>query len=308
MPQFTIAALYHFFRFPDFASHQAPLQALCDGAGLKGTLLLAPEGVNGTIAGEQSGLDVLLDYLRALPGCENLEHKLSFSDDPPFLRMKVRLKREIVAMGLELDPDDAVGAYVAPEDWNALISEPETIVIDTRNDYEVDIGAFEGAVNPQTKSFREFPEWFRKFRETRPAAKIAMYCTGGIRCEKSTAFLKSEGVDEVYHLKGGILKYLETVPEPESLWRGECFVFDQRVSVGHGLVQGEYKLCYACRRPLAPEDLKSELFEKGVSCAACHHETDDAQKARFRERQRQVDLAQSRGVSHIGTNTQEPAE
>jgi len=307
-----VAALYHFARFEDCASLRAPLERLCRQHGIRGTLLLAPEGINGTIAGSPQGIDAVLAHIRALPDCAQVDVKLSGASAMPFHRMKLRLKREIVTMGQpDIDPRQSVGTYVEPQDWNALISAPDTIVIDTRNDYEVAVGTFEGAIDPKTASFREFPEWFRRERDRLLAAggspRVAMFCTGGIRCEKSTAFLKQEGVEEVFHLKGGILKYLETVPEADSLWRGECFVFDQRVTVGHGLVEGSYALCHACRRPVDADDRASPLFEAGVSCPACHAERSEAQRASYRERARQEELASARGMAHIGAVQAKPA-
>ena len=301
MTKIIVAALYHFTPLADFAEHQAALQAACDSSGVKGTILLAEEGVNGTIAGSREGIDAVLAHIRAFPGCSNLEHKESHADEMPFYRMRVRLKKEIVTMGVPgVDPNHLVGTYVAPEDWNDLISRDDVVVIDTRNKYEVRIGSFKGAVDPQTKSFREFPDWFRNFQRTHNKPKVAMFCTGGIRCEKSTAFAKSEGVDEVYHLKGGILKYLETVPEDQSLWEGECFVFDQRVSVGHGLKLGNYTQCHACRQPLSPEELESPHYAEGICCPYCIDEFSEADRARFAERQRQIKLAKQRGEEHIG--------
>lgn len=300
-----VAALYCFTRFDDFAALRAPLEAICREHAIRGTLLLAHEGINGTIAGSERGIAEVLTHIRTLPGCADLDVKLSTATTMPFHRMKVRLKREIVTMGEpDIDPLASVGTYVEPQDWNALISDPDTIVIDTRNDYEVAVGTFEGAVDPRTRTFRDFPEWFRAERtrllgEGKPP-KVAMFCTGGIRCEKSTAFLKQEGVDEVYHLKGGILRYLEEVPETESLWRGECFVFDQRVTIGHGLVEGTHALCHACRRPVGPKEQASPLFEAGVSCPACHSERTDEQRASYRERQRQEEIAAARGRAHVG--------
>lgn len=300
-----VAALYRFTRFEDVASLRGPLQRICKEQSICGTLLLAPEGINGTIAGSAAGIDAVLDHIRALPDCAELDVKFSSASEVPFHRMKVRLKREIVTMGQPgLDPRTSAGTYVDPQDWNALISDPGTIVIDTRNDYEVAVGTFAGAVDPKTASFRDFPEWFRQERERllgegKPP-KVAMFCTGGIRCEKSTAFLKQEGIEEVFHLKGGILKYLETVPEEDSLWRGECFVFDQRVSIGHGLVQGSYGLCHACRLPVSEDDRKSPLYEEGVSCPACHAERTDEQRASYRKRQRQEELAAAQGRAHVG--------
>ena len=300
-----IAALYHFTRFDDPAAFRPDLLALCEAQGVRGTLLLAREGINGTIAGSAERIDTVLDHIRQLPGCMELEVKFSQADAMPFNRMKVRLKQEIVTMGQpDLDPLQGVGTYVDPQDWNALITDPDTLVIDTRNDYEVQIGTFAGAVDPQTTSFREFPEWFRTKRAELEAAgrtpKIAMFCTGGIRCEKSTAFAKAEGVEEVFHLKGGILKYLESVPAEESLWQGECFVFDERVSVGHGLAPGDHTLCRACRRPVSDADRADERFTDGVSCPRCFDERSDEQRARYAERQRQERLAAERGEEHVG--------
>ncbi len=284
-----VAALYHFTRFPDPAALKAPLAKCACAHGVKGTLLLAPEGINGTIAGTRAGIDAVLAHIRALPGCAALEWKESPAEALPFGRMKVRLKREIVTMGQpDVDPTAAVGRYVAPSDWNALIQAPDVAVIDTRNDYEVEIGSFAGAVDPGTRSFRDFPEWWRQNRDRFAGKRIAMFCTGGIRCEKSTNFLLGEGVPEVFHLKGGILKYLEDVPQAESLWQGECFVFDKRVSITHGLRPGRHGLCHACRRPLAPEDRARPEYEEGVSCHRCASEYSEADRARFRERQRQA--------------------
>ena len=300
-----IAALYQFARFDDPKTLRAPLLALCEANGVRGTLLLAREGINGTIAGSDSGVEAVLDHIRTLPGCDAIEVKESRAEGLPFHRTKVRLKKEIVTMGQpDLDPLAGVGTYVAPEDWNALISDPDTILIDTRNDYEVQIGSFEGAIDPQTTSFREFPEWFRAKRAELEAEgrspKIAMFCTGGIRCEKSTAFARAEGVENVFHLKGGILNYLEHVPEDESLWRGECFVFDERVSVGHGLAPGDHGLCRACRRPLDHDDMAHAHYVEGVSCPRCYPERSDEQRARYAERHRQAELARARGEDHIG--------
>ena len=308
-----VAALYKFAALPDYADARAPLAALCCANGIKGTLLLAAEGINGTIAGSDAAIGRALDHIRQLVGTAGLEVKFSRAATMPFHRMKVRLKREIVTMGEpDIDPRHGAGRYVAPVDWNALISEPGTILIDTRNDYEVAVGTFAGAIDPQIKTFREFPAWFRAERERLLAAgtepKVAMFCTGGIRCEKSTAFLRAEGIDNVYHLQGGILRYLEEVPPEQSLWQGECFVFDERVSVGHGLQQGDYELCRACRRPLSAEDRASELYEPGVSCPACHGTRTEAQRASYRERHRQEALAAARGEAHIGAvHTKPPA-
>jgi len=300
-----VAALYKFAKFDDLPAKRQALEALCAAEGIKGTLLLAHEGVNGTIAGAPDAIERVVANIRALPGCADLDVKHSGAETPPFHRLKVRIKREIVTMGEpDIDPLAEVGHYVAPEDWNALIADPATIVIDTRNDYEVAIGTFERAIDPHTRTFRDFPAWFREQREALigdgPTPKVAMFCTGGIRCEKATAFLKAEGIDEVYHLKGGILKYLETVPAEESLWRGECFVFDQRVAVTHDLEAGSSALCHACMRPIGEEERRSPLFAEGVSCPACYHERTDEQRAGYAERHRQTQLAAQRGQAHIG--------
>jgi UPF0176 protein len=299
----SVAALYKFTAFDDPAALRGPLLKLCEQVGIKGTLLLAKEGINGTIAGSDNALAAVLDHIRALPGCADLDVKFSHAPQMPFNRMKVRVKREIVTMGEpDIDPRLAVGHYVDPHDWNALIADPNTVLIDTRNDYEVAVGTFQGAVDPHTSSFRDFPEWFRQHREELLAGKkrVAMFCTGGIRCEKSTSFLRAEGVEDVYHLKGGILKYLEQVPEEQSLWQGECFVFDERVTVRHGLEPGSYALCRACRRPLDDTALAHPDYVEGVSCPACINERSDAQRAGYAERQRQEALAKGRGELHVG--------
>ena len=302
-PTITVAALYHFTHFDDTAFVLGPLLAACEEAGIKGTILLASEGINGTIAGGENAIASVLDFIRVIPGCGDLEVKFSHADEMPFNRMKVRLKREIVTMGEpDIDPRYSVGNYVDPQDWNALISDPDTVVIDTRNDYEVAVGTFEGAANPETKSFRDFPSWFRDNREEllEGKKKVAMFCTGGIRCEKSTSFLRKEGVEDVFHLKGGILKYLENVPEEESKWQGECFVFDQRVSVKHVLELGSYGQCFACRMPLTETEMATEDYTPGISCPHCIDDRDAAQRARYAERQRQQQLAKKRGELHVG--------
>lgn len=307
---FCVAALYRFTPFDNFEALRAPLRAVCEANGVKGILLLAHEGINGTIAGPDDGIAAVLAHIRALPGCAEIEVKFSRAPTMPFLRMKVRLKKEIVTMGVPgLDPRSDVGTYVPPAEWNALLEDPNTILIDTRNDYEVVAGTFKGAIDPRTKSFREFPDWFRQHRAELIAEgrtpRIAMFCTGGIRCEKATAFVKAEGLDDVYHLQGGILKYLETVPEEKSLWEGECFVFDQRVTVKHGLEPGSLTLCHACRAPLTEEDLASPLYEEGISCPHCHAERTDKQRARYAERERQSVLAEERGEVHLGAKMDE---
>ncbi len=301
---FTVAALYCFARFPDFEAYQTSLTELCDEQGIKGTLLLAAEGLNGTVAGTKSGIAALIAFIEAIPALreQNIELKYSTASQMPFNRMKVRLKKEIVTMGVDgIDPLQSVGTYVQPQEWNALIDDENTILIDTRNDYEYAIGTFKGAIDPKTKTFREFPQWVEDHRDELEGKKIAMFCTGGIRCEKATAFVKGLGFDDVFHLKGGILKYLEDMPAEDTRWEGECFVFDERVSVGHGLVEGDVELCRACRNPVTPEGKLSQFYEEGISCDSCYHERSDADRARYAERQRQVLLAKERGVKqHIG--------
>ncbi|TPW30695.1 oxygen-dependent tRNA uridine(34) hydroxylase TrhO [Pararhizobium mangrovi] len=298
---FLVAAFYHFARLPHFADLRAPVLALARENGVHGTILLAEEGVNGTIAGPDEGVHVVLDFLRDDTALAGLRHKESRAATMPFLRTKVRLKREIVTMGVSgLDPETGAGTYVEAKDWNALISDPDTVVIDTRNAYETALGTFRGALDPGTESFRDFPEWARGSEALNGRKKIAMFCTGGIRCEKASAFLKAEGFEDVFHLQGGILKYLEEVPADESLWDGACFVFDERVSLTHGLKEGGHSLCRACRRPLTPEDRASNAFEPGVSCPHCFGERDEEDRQRYRERQRQVALAATRGKAHLG--------
>jgi len=298
-----VAALYRFARLDGFAELRAPLAAFCCGRGIKGTLLLAHEGINGTVAGSEAAITDLIARLEAVPALAGLEFKYSTAAEMPVHRMKVRLKKEIVTMGVEdIDPRRSAGTYVEAKDWNALVSQPGTVLIDTRNDYEVAIGTFRGAVDPQTSSFREFPEWMRTHRGELEGRRLAMFCTGGIRCEKATAYAKSLGIKDVFHLKGGILRYLEEVPAAESLWQGECFVFDERVSVTHGLDVGEAELCRACRRPLTAADSASQKYREGISCPHCHDHRSDADRARYAERQRQVELAESRGsAKHIGS-------
>ena len=294
---FTVAALYKFTRFDAPDELRLGLLKVALEKGVTGTLLLAKEGINGTVAGPAEGIETILQHIRGLPGCADIEVKFSHADKQPFNRMKVRLKREIVTMGQpDVDPAIVVGNYVNPEDWNALISAPDVAVIDTRNDYEVAIGTFDGAIDPRTERFGDFPTWWEENKSSFEGKRIAMFCTGGIRCEKSTNYLLSKGVQDVFHLKGGILKYLEEVPEEQSTWRGECFVFDERVSVGHGLVPGELSLCRGCRHPLHPEDLRRPEFELGVSCHHCIDATSETKKAGFRERQRQLERARRKNV------------
>jgi UPF0176 protein len=313
MSNYLTAAFYKFVDLPDFAELKAPLLAQCEANEVKGIILLATEGINSTIAGPADGVRAVLAYLRCDPRLADLQHKEAWSSKSPFYRMKVRLKREIVTMGVPgISPTQMAGEYVKPEHWNALISDPEVVVIDTRNDYEVGIGTFAGALDPRIKSFAQLPDWVNQAPSLHPASgkkpKVAMFCTGGIRCEKSTAFMRAQGYDEVYHLEGGILKYLETVPEAQSLWQGQCFVFDERVSVGHGLVPGQHGLCRACRQPLDDADLASPLFEAGVSCPKCHGSTLETQKNSARERQRQWELAKSRNQDHIGAKLPLPKD
>ncbi len=301
----TVAALYRFASFDRPEALRQPVREICNAHGIKGTILLAREGINGTIAGREDGIAAVIRFLRTLPGCDQLDVKYSHALEMPFYRMKVQIKREIVTLGQSgIDPVNQAGTYVAPADWNALISDPDTVVIDTRNDYEVDIGTFQGAIDPKTPTFRDFPDWFRTHRDAllQGKKKVAMFCTGGIRCEKSTAFLKAEGIEDVYHLEGGILRYLETVPAEESLWEGECFVFDQRVSVGHGLELGTYGRCHACRTPLSAEEMTAPTYQEGISCPHCHDARNDAQRARYAERQKQVALAKKRGKGHVGVD------
>jgi UPF0176 protein len=297
-----VAALYRFVSLADFAALRAPIAEFCRGNGIKGTLLLAHEGINGTVAGSNEAIFALIAFLEAIPEFASIEVKYSSADAMPFHRMKVRLKKEIVTMGVpDVDPAGSAGTYVDAAGWNRLIGDPDTIVIDTRNDYEVAIGTFKGALDPKTASFRAFPEWVAAHRSELEGRKVAMFCTGGIRCEKATAYVRSLGIEDVFHLKGGILKYLEETPADESLWEGECFVFDERVSVGHGLEVGEAELCRACRRPLTPGERQSPYYCEGVSCPHCFNARSEGDRARYAERQRQVELAQRRGEGgHIG--------
>ena len=301
MSQFIVAALYKFAKLPDCHALRTQVLEFCEVHALKGTILLAEEGINGTIAGSRDNIDALLAFLRADARLATLEHKESVSDEMPFYRMKVRLKKEIVTLGVPgIDPNEKVGTYVTPENWNALISDPEVLVVDTRNDYECDIGTFRGAVDPKTATFRDFPAYVRENLDPKKHKKVAMFCTGGIRCEKATTFMLEQGFENVYHLQGGILKYLEKIPAEKSLWEGECFVFDQRVAVGHGLTIGEHEQCRSCRHPISPEDRNSPKYQTGISCPRCFDTLSEEKRARAAERQKQVDLALQRGTSHIG--------
>jgi UPF0176 protein len=298
---FTVAALYHFTSLLDYKNLKSPLSDMCELLEIKGTILLASEGINGTVAGTDIAVIQLIEYLRKDKRLKNLEYKLSKSREMPFYRMKVRLKKEIVTMGVAgVDPNRVVGTYVEPKNWNNLINDPDVILIDTRNDYEVEIGSFKGAINPDTSNFREFPAWVQDNREKLENKKIAMFCTGGIRCEKASSYMKENGFNDVYHLKGGILKYLETQPQEESLWKGDCFVFDQRVAVKHALKESDYDQCFACRYPITIEDKNSPKYTKGISCPKCHDSLTKEKQESFAERQKQINLSKLRGETHIG--------
>lgn len=298
-----VVALYRFVRLDDYESLRDPLLDFCEARGIRGTLLLANEGINGTIAGTQQAISDVIAYLRRDDRLADLDFKLSYNTDRPFLRMKVKLKKEIVTMGRPgIDPNQCVGRYASPEQWNALVDDPDCLVIDTRNDYEVEIGTFKGAINPNTTNFREFPEWVEENLDPSKHKKVAMFCTGGIRCEKSTSLLVSMGFEDVWHLKGGILNYLEKTPVDETRWDGECFVFDSRVSVDHQLEKGSYDQCYACRFPIDEAQKISELYVPGVSCPRCHDAHSEEQKQRFAERQKQISLAKARGEAHLGAD------
>jgi UPF0176 protein len=309
MAEIVVCALYKFVTLDDYQAMKQPLLDFMLDHEVRGTLLLAKEGINGTVAGSRAGIDALLAYLKSNPSLAELSYKESYTDTAPFMRSRVKLKREIVTMGVEgIDPKRVVGTYVKPKDWNQLISAPDVLLVDTRNDYEVQVGTFKHAINPKTDSFREFPDYVKTHLDPQKHKKVAMFCTGGIRCEKSTAFLKEQGFEEVYHLEGGILKYLEDVPQEDSLWEGECFVFDDRVTVNHQLEKGDYDQCHACRLPITDEDKQSPLYQRGVSCPHCFDSTTDEQKQRFAEREKQIQLARVRGEAHIGQETSETAE
>jgi UPF0176 protein len=303
MPQIVVCALYKFVTLEDFQALRQPLHDVMEANLVRGTLLLAHEGINGTIAGSRAAIDKVLDWLRSDTRLADIDYKESFTDSLPFNRTKVKLKKEIVTMGIEgIDPKRVVGTYVTPRDWNKLISDPDVVLVDTRNDYEFKVGTFKNAINPNTESFREFPRYVKENLHPEKHKKIAMFCTGGIRCEKSTAFLKEQGFDEVYHLKGGILKYLEEVPPKETLWEGECFVFDERVTVNLQLEKGNYDQCNACRLPITEADKASDKYQQGVSCPHCYDKVTDVQKIRFMEREKQMELARQRGEVHIGAD------
>ncbi|WP_100913386.1 rhodanese-related sulfurtransferase [Pseudoalteromonas spongiae] len=304
--QYVVCALYKFVSLPNYKEIRQPLLNTMEQHNVRGTLLLAEEGINGTVAAKREGIDALLAWLDKQPGLDNIVSKESFDDECPFYRTKVKLKKEIVTMGVQgIDPKEVVGTYVKPKDWNALISDPDVVLVDTRNDYEIEIGTFENAVDPKTKTFREFPEWAEKNLDPSKNKKVAMFCTGGIRCEKSTAYMKEQGFEEVYHLEGGILKYLEEVPKEDTMWKGECFVFDNRVAVDHDLNKGSYDQCHACRMPITEEEKQLEAYQEGLSCHHCIDTVSDEQRERFAERQKQIELAKARGEGHIGNEAQE---
>ena len=307
--KYLTCALYKFVSLPGFTGLQAPLRKIMSDNNVFGTVLLAAEGINGTIAGLPSDVQAVLGWLEQQPLLSGIDQKNSYHSEIPFYRSKVKLKKEIVTMGVEgIDPKQVVGTYVKPNEWNALISDPDVMVVDTRNDYEVEIGTFKNAIDPQTKTFRDFPAWAKKNLDKEEHKKVAMFCTGGIRCEKSTAYMKEQGFDEVYHLEGGILKYLEEVPKDQTLWEGECFVFDNRVAVGHDLKRGSYDQCHACRMPITEQEKLSEFYQQGLACHHCHDVVADDRKARFAERQKQVELAKQRGEEHIGNAAFEATE
>ena len=298
MDPLLVAAFYKFIQLDDLESLQERIESCCQENNVFGIVLLAHEGINSTIAGTREGVGKVLEFIRQDSRFADLKWKESCATKQPFRKLRVRLKKEIVTLGIPgVDPNQLVGTYIKPSEWNALISDPDVFVIDTRNHYETEIGTFKGAVDPGLDSFSQLPAWLEKKIKSGEQPRVAMFCTGGIRCEKSTAFLKQAGVKEVYHLEGGILKYLEEVPEDESLWEGECFVFDQRVAVGHGLKLTDYELCRACRFPLRPSEKQSKYFQEGVSCSRCYEQTSGDQKARFAERQKQFELAKSRRES-----------
>lgn len=301
MSQYVVCALYKFVALDDYQDIRQPLTQLLLDNQIRGTLLLAQEGINGTVAGSRESIDALLAWFKLDERLADVVYKESFNEQQPFNRTKVKLKKEIVTMGVEgIDPRHIVGTYVKPKDWNELISDPDVVLVDTRNDYEVDIGTFKNAVNPNTETFREFPQYVEDNLDPAKHKKVAMFCTGGIRCEKSTAYMKEQGFEEVYHLEGGILKYLEEVPEEESMWEGDCYVFDGRVAVNHQLEKSDYDVCNACRLPITEEDKQSADFEKGVSCPKCIDKHTEEQKQRFREREKQVQLSAARGETHVG--------
>ena len=301
MSSYIVAALYKFVHLPDYADLRDPLLNCLLGHKVRGSLLLAEEGINGTIAGNRSDLDAVLAHIKSDPRFSDLVHKESTATEVPFYRTKVKLKKEIVTMGIaRVDPNQKVGAYVKPENWNELISDPDVLVIDTRNDYEHELGTFKGAIDPGIKTFREFPGYIQNNLDIKKHKKVAMFCTGGIRCEKSTSYLRTLGFENVYHLEGGIIKYLEKVSKEESLWSGECFVFDNRVSLIHDLDEGHREICHGCRRALSEQDKKTPEYELGVSCPRCFDKQTPKRQQAYRERQYQMELAEERSTIHMG--------
>lgn len=305
----VICALYKFVTLADYQERRQGLLDFLEDHDIKGTLLLAQEGINGTVSGSRSAIDALLQMLNTDPVLGPVSYKESYHAQQPFYRTKVKLKKEIVTMGVEgIDPRYSAGTYLNADEWNEVITDPETLVIDTRNDYEIEIGTFKNAINPKTDIFRDFPQWVAENLDPKQHKKVAMFCTGGIRCEKSTAYLKEQGFDNVYHLNGGILQYLEDMDKERSLWQGECFVFDNRVAVNHDLEKGQYDQCYACRLPITEADKASVLFEHGVSCPKCHGQHSAEQIARFREREKQIFLAKQRHEEHVGSAARKTME
>jgi len=302
----VVTALYHFVRLENFKTMRQPLLDVMHENNVRGTLLLADEGINGTIAGSADGTKKVLEWLRQDERLKDFDSKESFTNEMPFYRTKVKLKKEIVTMGIQgIDPKNKVGRYVKPEDWNELINDPDTVLIDTRNDYEVKIGTFKNALNPDTNTFKEFPQYVKENLDPKKHKKVAMFCTGGIRCEKSTAYLMEQGFEDVFHLQGGILKYLEEIPEDETMWQGECFVFDNRVAVNHDLEKGQYQQCFACRYPITQEEMQSDKYQEGISCPHCFDKVTEQQKQRFAEREKQILLAKKRGEEHIGATVKD---
>ena len=305
----VVCAMYKFVTLDNFEAIRPSLLQVMEDNLIRGTLLLASEGINGTVAGSREAIDTLLAWFKHDERLADIDYKESYTDIPPFHCTKVKLKKEIVTMGVEgIDPKQVVGTYVDPKNWNDLISDPEVVLVDTRNDYEYQVGTFRNAINPNTETFREFPQYVKDNLDPAKHKKVAMFCTGGIRCEKSTAYMKEQGFEEVYHLKGGILKYLEDVPEDNTLWDGECFVFDERVTVNHKLEKGEYDQCHACRLPITEDEKLDARYQKGVSCPHCYDKLTDEQRQRFAEREKQVELAKRRGEAHIGSEVQDAIE
>ena len=294
-----------FYRFLDLEGARElrdELQAFCDSLGLLGTILVADEGFNGTLAGSESAVLEVFDWLRTRCAIDGqLDARWTEAGEAPFRRMRVRVKKEIVTLGRpDILPHERTGRHVSPEEWNALIDNPDVVVIDTRNHYEYEVGTFPGAIDPGNDSFREFPEFAKELAAQSTDRPLAMFCTGGIRCEKATALMLELGFEEVYHLQGGIINYLHSVAAEQNRWQGECFVFDTRVAIDRDLAEGGYVQCHACRRPLSLEDLKSPDYREGVSCPGCVDEGDTERRARLEERRRQVRLAAERGQAHIG--------